>query len=98
MNVYFDDEFIKTGKKLSQQDKALVKKAVTWILWHYEGKTVPLGLGLKKLGVTSYGPVWEARAGLHWRILFLEGKNPPALFFRRIATHEEVLKFLKSFL
>lgn len=98
MDIHFDDEFIKASKKLSQADKALTKKAITLILRYYKGDTVPHGLGLKKLGLTSEGRVWEARVGLHWRILFLENKDHSSLFFRRISTHEEVQRFLKSFL
>lgn len=98
MDIHFDDEFIKVAQKLSAMDKALVKKSVALILKHYEGDPVPAGLGLRKLGMTSLGSVWEARAGLHWRVLFLEDKNQSALFFRRVATHEGVQRFLKSFL
>jgi mRNA-degrading endonuclease RelE of RelBE toxin-antitoxin system len=98
MNIYFDDDFIKTSQKLSPVDKTLIKKSVALVLQHYEGHPVPAGLGLKKLGMTSLGSVWEVRAGLHWRVIFLEGKNHSALFFRRVATHDEVREFLRRFL
>ena len=66
-------------------DEALLKLAQTC-----ETGEIPQGLGLKPL---QHG-IWEARSGIHDRILF---RRPTAdlLELLLIGTHDEIKRFLK---
>lgn len=88
MRVSFAPAFLKQLGKLDPQVKESAKEAAGKIIDFYERRIKAPGLGVKRLR----GDIWEARAGIKIRILYLlSGED---LRFVLAGTHDEVRKFL----
>lgn len=88
MRVSFAPAFLKQLGKLDPQVKESAKEAAGKIIDFYELRIKAPGLGVKRLR----GDIWEARAGIKIRILYLlDGEY---LRFVLAGTHDEVRKFL----
>jgi hypothetical protein len=86
--VSFAPAFLKQLQKLDPQAKDAAKQATGKVIDFYEARSKVPGLGVKRLR----GPVWEARAGLKIRVLYLlEGDG---LRFILAGTHDDVRKYL----
>ena len=88
MRVSFAPAFLKQLEKLDHRVKASAKEAAGKIIDFYELRAKAPGLGVKRLR----GDIWEARAGLKIRILYL--LKDDGLRFVLAGTHDEVIKFL----
>ena len=91
----FKASFEKKYRRLSGQDQTLVLKTVEAIQLSMQKGVSAHGLGLKKLFSDPEGGVYEARAGLSLRILWL--KKNDLVVFAFIGDHSEVRKYLKNF-
>jgi len=88
MRVSFAPAFQKQLGKLDPQVKESAKEATGKIIDFYERRIKAPGLGVKRLR----GDIWEARAGIKIRILYLlKGED---IRFVLAGTHDEVRKFL----
>lgn len=67
----------------------LVDKALRELGEYLQTRRAPVGLGLKKLGAGVY----EARAGLELRIVFVEEGSKVVLAL--LGSHQEVRRFLR---
>jgi hypothetical protein len=83
--------FQRTYDRLSDGERALVKKSLRLLQHYLETGQAPLGLGLKKLGPGVY----EFRAGLALRGLYVEEGSVLALAL--LGSHDDVRRFLKRF-
>ena len=81
--------FARSLRRLPPEDKARVKKAILQFLQNIEGGALPPGLGVKKLGET----LWELRAGLHLRVLFL--MQGDLIEWGLVGSHADIRKFLR---
>ncbi|MBI5246486.1 MAG: hypothetical protein HY923_04845 [Elusimicrobia bacterium] len=88
MRVVFTPAFLKQLGKLDPQVKESVKAATGKVIDFYERRGKAPGLGVKRLR----GSIWEARAGLSIRILYL--LDGDELRFVLAGTHEDVRRFL----
>ena len=88
MRVSFAPSFLKQLKKLDPQVKETAKETAAKIIDFYELQAKAPGLGVKRLR----DDIWEARAGLKMRILYL--LKDDGLRFVLAGTHDEVIKFL----
>ena len=88
MRVTFAPAFIKVLGKLDPQVKESVKVATGKAIDFYERRSKAPGLGVKRLR----GNIWEARAGLSIRILYL--LDGDELRFVLAGTHEDVKRFM----
>lgn len=88
MRITFAPAFRKQLGKLDPQAKGTAKAAAEKVIDFYEGGAKASGLGVKRLR----GNVWEARAGLRIRILYLLSGDE--LTFVLAGTHEDVRRFL----
>lgn len=88
MRVTFAPSFLKHLEKLDPPVKVSAKAAAGKVIDFYEGGVKPTGLGVKRLR----GEVWEARAGLHIRVLYLLSGDE--LHFVLAGTHEDVRRYL----
>lgn len=92
MRVSFAPAFLKQLEKLDPGVKEDVKAAAAKIIDFYtEGKRTP-GLGIKRLR----REIWEARAGLRVRVLYLLAGNPyspPSFFFSAFLRNPPTLGF-----
>ena len=88
--VEYKTSFDRTYKRLSNEEKDNVDKAVEILLRALEVGHFSGGLGLKKLQEDQ----WEIRVGLALRVCFRMKKN--RLEFGLIGTHETIKKFLKN--
>lgn len=90
MDYFRTAAFKRTYRRLDpvrqkRADETLLKLAQT-----FETGKIPQGLGLKPL---QHG-IWEARSGLHDRILFRRAAAD-LLELLLIGTHDEIKRFLK---
>lgn len=88
MRVVFAPSFLKQLSKLDPPVKESAKEAAGKVIDFYELGTKAPGLGVKRLR----GEIWEARAGLRIRILYLLNGNE--LRFVLAGTHEDVGRYL----
>ena len=89
MDVVYAPAFLRMLKKFDPHIKEGVKAAVAAVIDYYEtGQKTP-GLGLTQLR----GRLWEARAGIRWRVLYVVGDNQ--LTFVLAGSHDDVRSFLK---
>ena len=84
--------FEKVLKRLHPHEKMDVQRTTDALVRAFEAGSVPIGLGLKKLG----GPLWEIRINLSLRILFEWQKKSVTFLF--IGNHNEVQQFLRHYL
>ncbi len=75
--------------RLQEPDQHLVDRALTGLAEYLETGRAAMGLGLKKLGPG----VFEARAGLGLRIVYVEEGNRVMLAL--LGNHDEVRRFLR---
>ena len=80
--------FDRALRDLPHSRKEQVKKAIGLLVAFFETGDLPHGLGLKSL---KRG-LWEIRAGLSDRVIFLKRKD--VIHFTLIGSHDEVKKFL----
>ena len=90
MQVSYAPAFLRLLGKLDAPVKASVKQAVGRVIDFYEGGNKATGLGVKRLR----GNLWEARAGLHVRILY--SLSSDRLRFILAGNHDDVPQFLKE--
>lgn len=88
MRVSFAPAFLKQLTKLDPKVKESTKETTEKIIDFYEFQAKAAGLGVKRLR----GDIWEARAGLKMRVLYL--LNEGGLRFVLAGTHDDVRKFL----
>lgn len=89
MDVVYAPAFLRILKKFDPRIKDGVKATVAAVIDYYEtGRRTP-GLGLTHLR----GILWEARAGIRWRVLYVVGSN--RLTFVLAGSHDDVRNFLK---
>ena len=88
MRVSFAPTFLKQLGKLDPRVKESAKEASEKIIDFYEHRTKAPGLGVKRLR----GDIWEARAGLKIRVLYL--LDDDGLRFVLAGTHDDVRQFL----
>lgn len=88
MRVVFTPSFLKQLSKLDPPVKENAKEAAGKVIDFYERDIKSSGLGIKRLR----GDVWEARAGLRIRILYLLSGDE--LRFVLAGTHDAVKRYL----
>lgn len=88
MRVTFTPSFLKQLEKLDPRVKASANDAAGKVIDFYELRIKAPGLGVKRLR----GDIWEARAGLKIRVLYL--LNGDELRFVLAGTHEDVRRYL----
>jgi mRNA-degrading endonuclease RelE of RelBE toxin-antitoxin system len=88
VRVTFTQAFLKQLGKLDPQVKASAKEAARNVIDFYDRRAKAQGLGVKRLR----GDIWEARAGLRIRVLYLLSGDE--LKFLIAGTHEDVKRFL----
>lgn len=88
MRVSFAPPFLKQLGKLDHQAKESAKEAAGKVIDFYERGVKSPGLGLKRLR----GDIWEARAGLKIRVLYL--LKDDGVRFLLTGTHDQVRQFL----
>lgn len=84
--------FEKVIRHLHSYERMEVQRNIDALIRAFEADTVPVGLGLKKLGSS----LWEFRVNLSIRILFQWEKRTITFLF--IGNHNEVQQFLKHYL
>lgn len=89
MRVSFAPAFLKQLGKLDPQVKEHAKAATEMVIGFYERNGKLPGLGVKRLR----GNIWEARAGLRIRVIYLLSGDE--LRFVLAGTHEDVRRFLR---
>ena len=89
MEVVFAPAFLRILKKFDSPIKEGVKEAVAAVIDYYETSQKTPGLGLTQLR----GTLWEARAGIRWRVLYVVGEN--RLTFVLAGSHDDVRHFLR---
>lgn len=82
--------FRKTYKALTPKEQKRADETLLKLAEAFETGTIPKGLGIKPL---QHG-IWEARAGIHLRILFHRDQKDLVVLFL-IGTHDQIKKFLK---
>ena len=88
---YFTTRAFDSGvHALPELRKRRVKKSLAKTVAFFETGDLPQGLGMKPLGRS----LWEIRAGLRDRIIFL--KKQETIEFLLVGSHDEVRKFLKE--
>lgn len=99
MDFRYHPDFERGYEKLHGLEKDLVKKAISQAMTHYETPTGTLSYGarLKRLGMSNQGSVYEIRAGMKLRVVFVEVKGEGLILFRLIAGHDEVRRFIRGF-
>jgi len=86
--------FLKQFSDLSPEKKTLVWKAIE-VLENFRGESVTShGLAVKKLHETSRWKVFEARAGIDLRVVWVESSEESV--FSLIGNHDDVRRFLKN--
>ena len=75
--------------RLQEPDQHLVAHVLAGLAAYLETGRAPIGLGLKKLGPG----VFEARAGLGLRIVYVEEGN--RMMLALLGHHDEVRRFLR---
>ncbi len=88
MKFTFTKSFERSLEKSSEKDR--VKKAVEMFMSALDKNIKPEGLGLKKLK----DDVWEIRAGLRNRILFI--LYPGEIRFLLVGDHNRIKDYLKD--
>ena len=88
MRISFAPAFLKQLRKLEPPAKESAKEAVRRVIDFYERRIKAPGLGVKRLR----GRIWEARAGLKIRVLYLLKDDD--LRFILAGSHDEVRNFL----
>ena len=83
--------FEKILRRLHPNERTEVQRNVDALVRAFEARSLPVGLGLKKLG----GTLWEFRIGLALRVLFEWEKQ--AVTFLFIGNHNEVQQFLRHY-
>ena len=84
--------FEKVLKRLHPNEKMDVQRTADALVRAFDAGSVPIGLGLKKLG----GSLWEIRINLGLRILFEWQKKCVTFLF--IGNHNEVQQFIRRYL
>ena len=90
MRYYTTRVFDEAVRALPEDRKRRIKKALTMAAMFFETGNLPHGLGMKPLG----RGLWEIRAGLQERIIFL--KQEESVEFLLAGSHDEVRRFLKE--
>jgi len=85
----FLPSFDRSIKRLEHQRKHNVSKAAVDLIKALSSGLKPEGLGVKKLSAD----IWEARAGIKDRILFLYTDD--LITFLIAGNHDEISKFIK---
>ena len=83
------EKFRRAYRRLSLSDQQLVEKALEQLREYLKTGHAPTGLGITKLS----SRVFEARAGLDVRIVYVE--EGPRCFLALLGDHDEVRRFLK---
>jgi len=89
VEVVYVPAFLRILKKFDSPIKEGVKAAVGAVIDYYETGHKTPGLGLTQLR----GHLWEARAGIRWRVLYVIGEN--RLTFVLAGSHDDVRHYLK---
>lgn len=91
MTLSFREPFRRAVRSLQARDQAAVLRVLLELEAALAQPHEHGGLGLRKLHPTE---VWDARAGLDLRVLFLLARDHAILMFA--GAHDEVQRFLKS--
>ncbi len=86
--------FDKAFETLNADDQQLVLETLNEIEKYYQIRQASHGLRVKKLHESIHGLVYEARASIHLRILWVE--QPEQVTFVLIGSHDTVSKYLKN--
>lgn len=99
MNFRYHRDFQHSYGRLKEQEKDSIQKAIRQVMVHYQFPAEPLSYGarLKRLGISKQGIVYEIRAGIKFRVLFVYVKDQQMVLFRLIADHDEVRRFIRGF-
>ena len=84
--------FDKILRGLHPNEKLDVQRTMDALVRAFDAKSVPIGLGLKKLS----GTIWEIRISLASRVLFDWQKQRVTFLF--IGNHNEVQQFLRRYI
>lgn len=87
--LVYTARFRRAYHRLQESEQHLVDHALTGLAAYLETGCAPVGLGLKKLG----SGVFEARAGLGLRIVYVEEGD--RLILALLGHHDEVRRFLR---
>ena len=88
--LFSTGRFRRAYHRLTATDKQLVEKALGQL-----GEYLKTGQASAGLGITKFGPgVFEARAGLSLRIVYVE--EGPRCFLVLLGNHDDVRRFLKQ--
>lgn len=90
MKRHFLPAYDRAFSKLTSEDQDRVYRAIEKLLQSLTQEQLMGGLGLKRLR----GKLWEARAGLAIRILFMLEKDN--IIFSFVGDHDDVRRYLKK--
>jgi len=94
MEFLYKKHFLSAFKNLKTSEQFLLRQTVHQIQAYYQTRHAPYGLRIKKLFQNSEGKVFEARATIALRILWVKG--PGLVSFVLLGNHDEVRRYLKS--
>lgn len=92
--ISYKSTFQKTFDKLPQEKQNLVLKALEAIRVYFATGEAGHGLGIKKLYDAGTWKVFEARASLDVRLVWLQTADEA--WFCLLGDHDEVRRFLKN--
>ncbi len=93
MEFLYKRRFLEGFDRLSAQDQKRVIEAERGVRAFCESRRAAPGLGIKSLH-SGRSKVWEARAGVRLRLLWVETESLVSFVF--IGSHDEVRRFLRS--
>jgi mRNA-degrading endonuclease RelE of RelBE toxin-antitoxin system len=82
--------FDRSLRRLPQDRRHRVERAIEQLVMFFEAGPRPQGLGLKRLR----GDVWEVRAGLSDRVIFR--LTADLVEFVIVGNHDDIVRFLKQ--
>src|SRR3989338_11031208 len=92
----YKKEFLRAFDSYKEAEKELLIMAEKQIRHYYLKQTAPYGLRIKKLFENNEGKTFEARVSDKIRLLYVESKEIVAFAF--LGNHDEVMKYMKSFI
>lgn len=90
MNLHFTEQFLTDLEKLEPGKKTRVVEALLALPAAFRSPHQHSGLGVRKIHNAG---VWECRAGLGLRVLFVIKAN--TVFVETVGSHDDVQKYLR---
>jgi hypothetical protein len=95
MKFIYKKDYLKNFKKFSKSYQKIIIEADKQIRHYYTKRKASYGLRIKKLYEKKGVKIFEARASLKVRIVWLETKEE--IIFAIVGDHKQVYEYIKSF-